>query len=156
MKPLFIFILLLSSSPALPDTSVWSIHLQANSHWRNGNGFIIHSTGKYGLATGLNDNNIKICKSSKLNNKTIKKIYRAIQSIPKEIPYNSSLNIHSLCSDESKNMLQLTINNKIQNFSYSQLKSCQHYEKDIPKWLSSLVNILWEEYEKIKNCNTNA
>ena len=155
MKHITFILLLIVSKWSYANDMEWSIHLQTISGWGNKEGVVIHSSGKHGLASGFDGEKIKYCISSKISRESLNILQESILQIPKEIPNNAKLQLIDNCSDETENLLIVKEHKTERYFQYSKMNKCLK-NKEIPKWLSSIVTTTWEEYESFKECKTKA
>jgi len=155
MKNITFILLIIVSNFSYANNTEWSMHLQTISGWGNKEGAVIHSSGKHGLATGLDEAKIKYCTSSKISIETLKLLQEALFQIPKEIPNNAKLHLIDNCSDEVENLLIIKEHKIERYFQYSKMKKCLK-NKEIPQWLSGIVDTIWKEYESFKDCKTKA
>ena len=150
-------------SAEMPDD--WNIWLLKSSGWGGKSGIFLDSAGRnvaFVDTAGRDLHDLaedfrrgvpsSFCETMPLSDYQVRKFAFRIASIPDDVLAKGSLSITGMCADERRIGVTLTTRGRRLYFGYSLEKSCRN-GREVPDWLTSLVNELWVRYREIKACS---
>ncbi len=146
---LFIFYSTIIVADKRPE---WEVNFGWQSGWGHGPMYSINSTGKMKVAT-FNPHKEKGC-VPRLEKDYLKQIKLRIDSIPKSLPVETSIQYLDWCSDEREIFIYITNSEQMQAFKYSSKNDC--WRKKIPQWLQILYKELEQHESTIETCKIDA